>query len=159
MLLVYDPAIPAQEAYTTGTAGLSILNGNGFTTVTLNPTYVQRKDSPPHYEYNSQFYTSPFLNIVCDVGTRSTTSTDDENAYADCTAYIVFRFATLERAILTEKPVMSWMDVVMNVGSYFALVQFVCWVISGLAWTGSDSVAVRDFAVPSRREISISEKT
>ena len=142
-LLVYDPVIPAQEAYETGTAGLTLMNANGFTTITLTPNYMRRRDSTPHYEYDAQVNTSPMLDVVCDVATRNMSSankkvkTPESNAYAPCDAPIAFRFANLERQTATERPAMQWVDVVMSVGSYFALVQFVCWVFSGLAWSGA----------------------
>ena len=149
-MLVYDPAIPAQEAYTSGTAGLSLINGNGFTTVTLSPTYVRRKGVTPHYEYNAAMSTSPNLNVACDVAAGNTSAVSTQgmssnaSAYSLCYASIAFRFATMQRTTITERPVMSWADVVASVGSYFALVQFVCWVISGVAWTGTDSVSARE---------------
>ena len=148
-LLVYDPVIPAQEAYETGTAGLTLMNANGFTTITLTPNYMRRRDSTPHYESDAQVNTSPMLDVVCDVATRTMSSsakandqtvnktTLESNAYAPCNAPIAFRFANLERQTATERPAMQWGDIVMNVGSYFALVQFVCWVFSGLAWSGA----------------------
>lgn len=125
-LLVYDPVIAPQQAYLTGTAGLSLINANGVTTVTLTPTYVQRRDSPPHYEYEAIISTSSFLNIICDVATRNALADATSNAYADCTAFILFRFANLDRTTFRERPVMEWADVVASIGSYFALVQFVC---------------------------------
>lgn len=138
-LLVYDPVIPAQQVYTSGTAGLSLINANGVNTVTLSPTYVQRRDSPPHYEYNAIVSTSPNLNIVCDVATRNMSPGATSNVYTDCTAFILFRFGNLDRTTINERPAMEWADVVASIGSYFALVQFVCWVISGLAWTSIDT--------------------
>jgi hypothetical protein len=141
-LLVYDPVIPAQEAYTTGTSGLSLINANGFTTVTLNPTYVQRKDSLAHYEYSAVISTSSNLNVVCDVASHSAPTPNatainvNTDGYAVCHASIAFRFATLEQTTVTEIPEMEWGDVVASVGSYFALVQFACWVLSGVALTG-----------------------
>ena len=134
--------ISAQEAYTTGTAGLTVINANGFTTVTLTPSYIKRLDAPPHYEYEAQISTTPMLDVVCDMAERNmslandTIKTPDDNAYANCYAFIALRFASLERQTATEKPVMEWGDVVMAVGSYFALIQFASWVISGVAWTG-----------------------
>ena len=142
-LLVYDPVIPAQEAYETGTAGLTVMNANGFTTITLTPNYMRRRDSTPHYEYDAQVNTSPMLDVVCDVATRNmslankTVKTPESNAYAPCYAPIAFRFANLQRQTATERPAMQWGDIVLSVGSYFALVQFVCWVFSGLAWSRS----------------------
>ena len=149
-LLVYDPVIPAQEAYETGTAGLTLMNANGFTTITLTPNYMLRRDSTPHYEYDAQVNTSPMLDVVCDVATRNMSSSastnnktvdktqsNESNAYAPCNAPIAFRFANLERQTATERPAMQWGDIVMSVGSYFALVQFVCCVFSGLAWSGA----------------------
>ena len=142
-LLVYDPVIPAQEAYETGTAGLTLLNANGYTTITLTPNYMRRRDSAPHYEYNAQVNTSPMLDVVCDVATRNmslandTVKTSEANAYAPCHAPIAFRFANLQRQTATERPAMQWGDIIMSVGSYFALVQFVCWVSSGVAWSGA----------------------
>ena len=142
-LLVYDPVIPAQEAYETGTAGLTLMNANGFTTITLTPNYMRRRDSTPHYEYDAQVNTSPMLDVVCDVATRNmslaneTVKTPESNAYAPCYAPIAFRFGNLERQTATERPAMQWGDIIMSVGSYFALVQFVCWVFSGLAWSGA----------------------
>ena len=144
-LLVYDPTIPAQEAYKSGTAGLTLINANGFTTVTLTPSYFKRRDSLPHYEYDAQVSTTPMLDVVCDVAERNMKLADakvkgpNDNAYATCYAFIAIRYANLERETATERPVMEWGDVVMSVGSYFALVQFVCWVVSGLAWTDPGS--------------------
>ena len=142
-LLVYDPVIPAWEAYETGTAGLTLMNANGVTTITLTPNYMRRRDSTPHYEYDAQVNTSPMLDVVCDVATRNmslaneTVKTPESNAYAPCYAPIAFRFANLQRQTATERPAMQWGNIVMSVGSYFALVQFVCWVFSGLAWSGA----------------------
>ena len=142
-LLVYDPVIPAQEAFETGTAGLTLVNANGFTTITLTPNYFRPRNSTPHYEYDAQVNTSSMLDVVCDVATRNmslantTVKTPESNAYAPCYAPIAFRFTNLERQTATERPAMQWGDIVMSVGSYFALVQFVCWVFSGLAWSGA----------------------
>ena len=61
----------------------------------------------------------------------------DDNAYAPCYALLAFRFANMQRVTQTERPAMLWGDVVVGVGSYFALVQFVCWVCSGVAWSGA----------------------
>ena len=117
-LLVYDPVIPAQEAYETGTAGLTLMNANGFTTITLTPNYMRRRDSTPHYEYDAQVSTSPMLDVVYDVATRDMSSAtanktvdktqSESNAYAPGTAPIAFRFANLERQTATERPAMQW---------------------------------------------------
>ena len=142
-LLVYDPVIPAQEAYETGTAGLTKMNANGFTTITLTPNYMRRRNSTPHYEFDAQVNTSPMLDVVCDVATRNMSlanemvKSPESNAYSFCYAFITFRYANLQRQTATERPAMQCGDIVMSVGSYFALVQFVCWVFSGLAWSGA----------------------
>ena len=136
-LLVYDPTISAQEAYESGTAGLTLINANGFTIVTLTPSYMKTRDIAPHYEFNAQVSTTPRLNIVCDAAMRDTAlanaTTDD--AYAPCEAWIALRFARMERQTTVERPAMDWADVIMSAGAYFAFVQLLCWVISGLAWT------------------------
>ena len=77
------------------------------------------------------------MNLVCDVATRNTSTADDPNGetYATCYVSIILRFERMERQTATERPAMDWADVVMIVGAYFALVQLLCWVASGLAWT------------------------
>ncbi|KAL9625059.1 MAG: hypothetical protein Q9160_000788 [Pyrenula sp. 1 TL-2023] len=124
-LLVYDPVIPAQQAYLTGTAGLSLINVNGFNSVTLTPTYVQRRDSPPHYDWNAVTSTISGLNLVCDVSTHTNASSSIiSNAYRPCYGTIAFRYATLERMMIRERPTMELASVVASVG---------------LAWTGMDT--------------------
>ena len=141
--LMYTTRSFAQDAYRLRISSLLHINANGFTEIKLSSTYVQPQEALAHYQYDAVANTSPSLDIACDVASPQKAPSNptalNTNSVAACRAYITFRFSSLARTTITERPTMDWADVVTSAGAYFALIQFICWVVSGIAWTGPDS--------------------
>jgi hypothetical protein len=126
-LLVYDPIQDPYIAYQTGDALMTLMDANGVTTLTLSSDYVDFGNGTAYYRYDVGVSTSPFMNLICDVAGNT-------SDYRDCHATVLVRVPRLERTVVHDRRVMLWTDVVASAGAYFALVQLISWIISGLSW-------------------------
>ena len=126
-ILISDPSINPVDAVDKGMSSLAPFNANGVTNIMLSLNHYDVVELPSHFAYNPVIYTSPYLNLPCDVG-------KDPNA-SPCQTLIRIRFAGMQLTSYVESVNMRWTDVAGSAASYFALVQFLSWVFSGLAWT------------------------
>jgi len=104
-----------------------IVQCSGTSTVLLNNHYFKDRAGVARYEYGVDISTSPYMNLVCDVA-------GDQETYSPCHGVLLLNVPGFDSTIMNERTALSWTDVVGQAGAYFALVQLVSWMISGLAW-------------------------
>ncbi|KAG7005163.1 hypothetical protein G7Y79_00021g050300 [Physcia stellaris] len=121
-LMVYDPVLSFEKAYAQGYGPLNLFNANGPTTINLGLEYYQPSNDTGYYKYDVMFSTAGNINLVCDV---------TANATQLCDASLIIQIPRFDRTVQTQKMSMEWPDVILEAGAYFALVQFLSWIISG----------------------------
>lgn len=124
-LLVYDPATDPFVAWKSGISPMTLMNAHGVTTLSVTINYIKPSNGDSFYKYDINVYTSPAMNLSCDVS-------GDLADYHDCPGTILVRFPQFNRTVVRTRRNMVWSDVVASAGSYFALSQLVSWLVSGL---------------------------
>ncbi|KAH7350648.1 hypothetical protein BKA65DRAFT_549650 [Rhexocercosporidium sp. MPI-PUGE-AT-0058] len=125
-MFVYDSTISVGDAYMNGYSSMRLFNAHGASTVLLNNKYFEARDGTSRYEFGAVIWTTPYMNLVCDVSGNQT--------YYPCSSTLLLNVPGFDSTIMTEKRAMAWTDTVGQAGAYFALVQVVSWMISGVAW-------------------------
>ncbi|CAJ2506212.1 Uu.00g003420.m01.CDS01 [Anthostomella pinea] len=65
------------------------------------------------------------LNDICDIG----------NDYVTwCYTTVLLQMADMTRKVMTRQKAASPGEIFAEAGGYFAIVQFVCWIASGMAF-------------------------
>ncbi|KAK4555405.1 hypothetical protein LTR86_007702 [Recurvomyces mirabilis] len=124
LLMAFDPVMPTMEAFTSGRAQITHIPVLASTNVVIQPQYRMGWGGKPYYYYDMGITSIPSLNDICDVG-------DDYVTW--CYTTVVLQFVDMTRTVMTRQRAASPSDIFAQVGGYFALVQFLCWIISGMA--------------------------
>lgn len=122
--MIYDPALDLITAYENNLYSMRQINAHGMTEATLELNYLEGQGQFQHYSYNMGTSETPDINMICDSSLKSGNW---------CYATVNIRFSSMIRTRYAQEQATSPGDVFQSVGSYFALVQFVSWVVSGMA--------------------------
>ncbi|KAI4209768.1 MAG: hypothetical protein LQ349_009525 [Xanthoria aureola] len=98
-IMVYDPDIAFEEAYTGGYGPLNLMNANGVTTINIGLNFFEPAIDFAYYKYDVKFSTTENLNLVCDV---------TKNATKLCFASLIIQIPRFDRTVQTEKMSMQW---------------------------------------------------
>lgn len=127
-LSIWDPTLTLQEALEKGYTRLVLINANGMSSITLGLRSRQAIGGAPAYDYQLSVSTTPAQDLVCDVsGTIGSPS-------GPCHITLLLQFPTFERQISRLMPVMGWVDVISSAGSFYAVVQLLSWIVSGMVF-------------------------
>lgn len=142
LLMVFDSRLPMMDAFMGGLAAVTHIPVLAATKVVISPQYRIGWNRDPYYYYGMEATSIPSLNDICDVSREYITW---------CYTTTVIQFAdltrTVERRHLASSPgvsillnaqnlsdvLISLQDIFAQVGGYFAFVQFLCWMVSGMA--------------------------
>ncbi|KAF2657475.1 hypothetical protein K491DRAFT_742118 [Lophiostoma macrostomum CBS 122681] len=129
---IYDPTFDLAEALSSGEVYTAQIDANSHTVVDIGLVYY-------HLEVN--FHLGRYsldvclldvtisvrqnLDLVCDV---------DYEFWYLCHLTLEVQIPSFRRTVVREEFRYQWSNVVADAGAYFALVQFLSWIVSGSAW-------------------------
>jgi hypothetical protein len=76
------------------------------------------------YDYTLSLSSSPTLGLVCNTA---------QNDSHPCHSSLYIIFPSFERTVVKSMRKMDWVDVAASAGAYYSFVQFLSWILSGLA--------------------------
>ncbi|KAI9727504.1 MAG: hypothetical protein M1828_006446 [Chrysothrix sp. TS-e1954] len=115
-----------EEAYNNGYGTSTLINANAVTSIDLAVSHYGGFDTVSHTHYDVTLSTIPNMDMICDI------SENDNEQHCYTTTFV--RVPTFTQTIHIKQPVSQWTDVVAEAGAYFAFVQFLSWILSGLFW-------------------------
>ncbi|KAL9621777.1 MAG: hypothetical protein Q9160_003749 [Pyrenula sp. 1 TL-2023] len=125
-LMVYDPSLTFEEAYKLNhSPPLSLYNALAVTIIDVGLRYHRAINGSGYYNYDLQLTSIPNHSMLGDIGYG-----DHEFSHTAVRLFIPH----LERTTLRERMSMTWSDAVAEAGAFFALVQFLAWIVSGQVW-------------------------
>lgn len=147
-LVLYDPDLSLPYAMSNDLASIIGLTAHGNSQAMIDVQHIVRESrkfsdlrasnptgtsgSPPssYYCYKTTTSSNPDLNLSCDAGL------DPEAA---CYMTVTVRFSSMVRTTFTVGNRMTPVDVYQAIGAFFALIQLLSWIVSGMALSNSKS--------------------
>lgn len=129
-MLLNDRSVDGQTAYQSGTGEYTLVNVAALTLVTMSPTFFVDRTGVGRYQYHPTLASQAQLDMQCDISGMHNANT---STYKECKTHLLFRIQTFEASIITEVRSMDGADVAEAVGAWFALIQVIVWIISGMA--------------------------
>lgn len=126
-VLLYDRNISLVDAFKNGYGTRTIIDAHGTTSLSITPEYHIGFDHDPYYVYTSAGAGSiSNLNMVCDVA-------QPDQYTGPCYFGLDIRFISMNRLEVIKQKELSPPDVFVEFGAYYALFQFVAWLVAGMA--------------------------
>lgn len=122
---MFDPNLTLQEAMENGYTRIYLINASGMTAISLGLHYREVLSKRPAYDYGVSFSTVPMSMIECDIAANPDV--------APCTLSLFLQYPTFDRQISKQSVALTPGGLVTEAGAWFALVQLVGWLLSGLA--------------------------
>ncbi|CAK3875585.1 Hypothetical predicted protein [Lecanosticta acicola] len=126
LLMIYDQSLPFRDAFTKGYATVMQISMLGSSRIIVSPKWRVGWNRESYYYFDVESTSTPYLNDVCDVKT---------DRYW-CYTTVTVQFSDMTRTVMRRLKAASPGDVFAQVGGYFALVQFLCWLFSKQALQG-----------------------
>jgi hypothetical protein len=124
-----------------------LINANAITSINLAlqyryssvplPSLLSNSSNPPSnstttaatyqagaYDYTLSLSSSPTFGLVC--------NTSQNDSYP-CHSSLYINIPSFKRTVVKSTKAMDWVDVAASAGAYYSFVQFLSWILSGLA--------------------------
>ncbi|CAO2653808.1 Nn.00g032190.m01.CDS01 [Neocucurbitaria sp. VM-36] len=125
-MAIYDPSYDIVQMMKDGQLYTAQIDANSHTVVNIGLKYYTYLNKTSSYKYDVTISTRQNLDFVCDI------SKDD---WWPCHLTVEVQIPSFLRTIIHEERRQDWSRVVADAGAYFALVQFLSWIASGMAWS------------------------
>ncbi|KAH7095950.1 hypothetical protein FB567DRAFT_513829 [Paraphoma chrysanthemicola] len=125
-LAIYDPSRDLIEMQSEGQLYTAQIDANSHTVVNIGLEYYTYLNRTASYRYDVTISTRQNLDLVCDI---------TKGGWYPCHVTIEMQIPSFRRTIIREEMKQDWVRVVADAGAYFALIQFLTWTVSGMAWS------------------------
>ncbi|KAH8732637.1 hypothetical protein GQ44DRAFT_667862 [Phaeosphaeriaceae sp. PMI808] len=129
-MAIYDPSYDLIEMMVEGQLYTVQIDANSHTVVDIGLVYYTYLNKASNYKYLTcsevTVSTRQNLDLVCDVSKPD---------WYLCHLTVELEIPSFLRRVVREEKRQDWSRVVADAGAYFALVQFLSWIASGMAWS------------------------
>ncbi|KAH4977242.1 hypothetical protein HBI53_135100 [Parastagonospora nodorum] len=125
-MAIYDPSYDIKQMVTDGQLYTAQIDANSHTVVNIGLVHYRYLNKTANYRYQVSASARQNLDLVCDV---------TKDGWYLCHLTVEMQIPSLLRMIVQEENRLDWTRVVADAGAYFALIQFFCWIVSGMAWS------------------------
>lgn len=126
-ILINDRTISLQDAINNDISTRTMIDAHGTTSLSITPEYHIGFGRDPYYPYTTANVGSKSaLNVICDV------AKPDEYT-GPCYFTLDIRCVSMERLEVRKQKQMSPPDVFIEFDAYYALLQFIAWIVAGVA--------------------------